>query len=345
MNRIKLLLTGIMVFALLFSYDLPVQGLTDEEPIPEKAKLAIDKALRYLAKKQQKDGSWIESGKKCTGIVALALMGFMAAGNTPGEGPYGSNVALGLEWMLKQCQPNGLIAKDVVGSGPMYSQGLATLFLAEAWGMTRREDVHDKLKNAVELIIKTQNREGGWRYHPVARDADLSVTIMQLMALRAASNCGITVPGDTIENAIGYVKKCAEKNKDGSFSYQANRGNGGDFSFARTAAGVMSLQIAGNYKAEEVKQGLDHLMRVMDEPKGNHDRQWFNYGHYYAAQAMYQAGEPYWSKWYPFIIDRMTKKQRKDGSWSGSRAGATGTTGFAILTLAIPYRYLPIYQR
>ena len=49
-------------------------------------------------------------------------------------------------------------------------------------------NLHEVLTRAVQLIIETQNAEGGWRYHPHRADADLSVTICQIMALRAARN-------------------------------------------------------------------------------------------------------------------------------------------------------------
>ena len=45
----------------------------------------------------------------------------------------------------------------------MYSHGFGTLFLAEAYGMTHRPEVREKLQKAVRLIIDTQNAEGGWR--------------------------------------------------------------------------------------------------------------------------------------------------------------------------------------
>ena len=40
-------------------------------------------------------------------------------------------------------------------------------------------------------------------------------------------------------------------------------------------------------------------------------------------------------------------RQRKDGSWSGGgeEGDPTYATAMAILTLGVPYRYLPIYQR
>jgi hypothetical protein len=37
------------------------------------------------------------------------------------------------------------------------------------------------------------NDEAGWRYSPHRSDADISVTIMQVMALRAAKNAGFNV--------------------------------------------------------------------------------------------------------------------------------------------------------
>ena len=39
------------------------------------------------------------------------------------------------------------------------------------------------MSKAVNLIVDTQNAEGGWRYQPQRRDADISVTICQVMAL------------------------------------------------------------------------------------------------------------------------------------------------------------------
>ena len=57
--------------------------------------------------------------------------------------------------------------------------------------MTRRHDLKEKLESAVKLIEDTQNqdgqtsRDGGWRYQPRQGDADLSVTVVQVLALRA----------------------------------------------------------------------------------------------------------------------------------------------------------------
>src|SRR5205807_5885968 len=118
--------------------------------------------------------------------------------------------------------------------GPMYGHGFATLFLGEVYGMTGDDEVKEKLQKAVRLIQKTQNREGGWRYQPVPYDADISVTICEIMALRAARDAGIKVDKQVIDDAVKYVRRC--QNPDGGFSYVAGQGSGSGF--ARSAAGV-----------------------------------------------------------------------------------------------------------
>ena len=104
----------------------------------------------------------------------------------------------------------------------MYSHGFGTLFLAEAYGMTHRPEIREKLQKAVRLIIDTQNIEGGWRYQPVKHDADLSVTICQINALRAARNAGLFVPKETVDACIDYVKR--SQNPDGGFRYMLSGG-------------------------------------------------------------------------------------------------------------------------
>src|SRR3954471_18361420 len=184
---------------------------------------AVDRGLAWLASKQDKrTGSFSGDGMgPHAGITALAGLAFMQAGNLPGRGKYGDNVQRCLDFVLASCQESGLIANDQ-SHGPMYGHGFATLFLGEIYGMTGDEQVKEKLQRAIRLIQQTQNREGGWRYQPVPVDADISVTICQVMGLRAARDAGIKVDKTTIDNAIKYVHNC--QNPDGGFSYMAAQG-------------------------------------------------------------------------------------------------------------------------
>jgi len=325
-----------MVIALVATILVPGQaGLAlfaqQGRPIPPQVEQAIDRGLQYLAESQRADGSWGSPREYTTAITSLSALALMACGHLPGRGKYGPNVSRGVDYLLQSARPSGYIA---VGNSNMYNHGLSTLCLAEVLGESDRREVRDTLQKAVDLIVNTQNRRGGWRYQPRIADDDLSVTVMQLMALRAARNVGIGVPIDTIERAASYVRSCA--NKDGGFAYIP----GGSSGFSRTGAGVCSLQVLGYYDAAEIKPGLDYLMAHKDDKSIS----FYYYGLYYSSYGMYQAGGEYWRTWYDDVSRKLLAMQNKNGSWRGEAGNEYGTA-VAVLVLAIPHRYLPIYQR
>lgn len=94
-------------------------------------------------------------------------MAFLSAGNLPGRGQYGRHLNGCINYVLANARDSGFIQTGESNTrGPMYEHGFATLFLAEAYGTTSRPDLRQKLAKAVQLIINTQNDEGGWRYEP-----------------------------------------------------------------------------------------------------------------------------------------------------------------------------------
>ena len=326
-------------------------GASDEAEVSKEGKAAIELGLAYLARIQNQDGSFRAELGNLTGGVASACMAFMAAGNLPGEGKYGKHVARSIAFLLDSAQPSGLLMKERSGQGVMYNHGLATLCLAEAWGHTQDQRIGRVLRRAVQLQVQAQADNGSWTYVPNGRPGDISITIMQVMALRAARDAGIAVPPDTIKRAVGFVESCRSRTiENGLYGYCYN-GGGQEPRFSNTAAAVLSLQVCGEYKPATVKPGLDFLIHAR---KNKADSQWWMYGHYYAAQAMYQAGlhpqfKQYWTAWYRDISAELIKKQIREGRDSGAfRVDAPGGiigTAWAIKILAIPYRYLPIYQR
>lgn len=311
------------------------------EAITPRTKVAIDRGLAYLAGQQREDGSWYDYRyRDAMAVNSFALLALLAGGHTPGRGTYGLQADRSVQYHLKHVQSNGLIAHGVPHHA-MYSHGMSTLVLAEVYGMTGRKEVRTALKKATELIIRCQNNQGGWRYQPRVHDADLSVTVMQVMALRASRNAGIHVPARTVEQAIRYVKGCKVPGGGGGFSYRFRSGPPG---FARTAAGCAALLMAGDYEAGEIADGLTYL----DKHRGDRHK-WYWYGHYYAAQAMVQAGGEHWENWYPFIREELLAKQDPKGFWR-RRAGGGGAnnifeTSVALLVLQIPRRLLPIFER
>lgn len=320
----------------------------DQIEISPAAANASKKGLAWLANTQREDGSWGSSYGSTTGIVGACALAFMSAGHVPGSGEHGVNTARALNFLISCAQPSGLLYKNGMQGAPMYHHALATLALAEGWGMTQDPKIRDTVKRAIELIVATQNQKGGWRYQPRVSDDDLSVTVMMLMALRAAKDAGIVVPKETIDLGVEYVKKChngKENGKDGGFAYMP----GGPSGFGRTGAGVLSLQVTGNYRAKEVKEGVEYIMSHQPVGPLPAEKEHYFYGQYYAAMSIYQAqsagewGRAAWNKWYPAITKELITTQQPDGRWSGGFDQYP--TAMAILVLDIPYRYLPIYQR
>lgn len=306
------------------------------------AQRAIDRGLRFLSERQMDDGS-LGVGRgygRDAGVVAVSGMAFLSAGSTPGRGTYGDNVTRCVDYLLSASRQSGFISTaDSRSHGPMYGHGFATLFLAEAYGMSPRKDLREKLDKAVRLIVASQNKEGGWRYDPEPKEADVSVTVCQIMALRAARNCGIYVPKDTVERCIEYVKRC--QNDDGGFRYQLVRKS--PSMFARSAAGLVALYSAGVYEGPEISKALSYIEQ--HPPRGFVIDPHYYYGHYYAVQAMYQAGGDHWERWYPAIRDQLVRDQLPDGSWADQQFSNEYGAAMSLVVLQVPNNYLPIFQR
>ena len=336
-----------LALALTLSCHARVHGaeplFAQSELVTPAAAEATDRGLAYLAERQLEDGSFGTSGMgRNVAVCGLSGMAFLAAGSTPGRGKYGANLDRCIDYLLENTSDEGLIAAAGDASrGPMYGQGFAALFLCEVYGMTERQAIRDRLAASIELIIAAQNPEGGWRYTPQPRDADVSVTVCQVMALRAARNAGFAVPRETIDRSIEYVRAC--QNPDGGFRYMRAEGPPAS-GFARTAAGVVALVNAGLYDSPEVARGLEYLAATPPGKANASDETYYFYGHYYAVQAMWHAGDPRWHGWYPAIRDQLLARQRADGTWADS-VGAEYGTAMACIILQTPNNYLPILQR
>ena len=215
-------------------------------------------------------------------------------------------------------------------------------------------------------------------------DSDMSVTVCQVVALRAAMNVGIKVKQDTIDRALHYVVQSmitsdARSQGDdevGAFSYQPVNTRWNRSSFALTAAGLTTLFQAGIYDdaalaryvqargialdpLPQIGKTVDYMERTY-APLFQHFRKhyFYYYGNYYAAQAMYNVGgvEPErWERWYDHVRDDLLQlevrgRAPRDGGeesrWE-SNVGDTSTfsTAVAILILSMPFDYLPIHQK
>ena len=340
---------------------------------------SVAAGLAWLASTQEPSGSWVaDLGHKQDssyrvfrtaanlraadqghmGVTALAGMAFLAGGHQPGRGRYGDVVAACLGYVLDQTSENGLLTDGYSASysgTPMYSHAFATLLLAEIYGMSRDRRIKEGLENAVHLIVDCQNSRGAWRYNPFSKESDLSVTVCQLQALRAARNIGIQVPKDTIDRAVRYVRDSQVQNGryKGLFYYKiyglsARRK---PREYAINAAAVTALTSAGVYERALIAPPVDFLLEESRTVMARSpDHYYFWYGNYYASQALFhadggdQAG--IFRGYYQEIRSHLLATQQDDGRWLNTVGpGDAFSTAVACIILQVPMQYLPIFQR
>ncbi|MSR74265.1 MAG: prenyltransferase [Planctomycetes bacterium] len=347
---------------------LPTSGPRTKTADPERVRRAVDKGLTWLRRAQDKTtGAWVENigyklnsefvvteaSKPHVGVTSLALMAFLSGGHLPGRGQYADVVERGIDFVLSSVDAEtGYISRD---GTRMYSHAFATLLLAEVYGMTHREDLKEKLQRAVDVTVKSQNSHGSWRYLLYSSESDMSITVCQIMALRAARNKGIRVPKTVIDRAYDYVVRSAYKNpaspEYGGFKYQEK--DRSRTSFALTSAGVATLYHSGVYEHQLIQAGLQYLRNEIAEVSrhygGRQGHYFYWYGHYYACQVFFMAGNDNADLW-QFYWDRMSRElpdnQEADGSWNNLVGpGPAFSTAVASIILQIPNQYLPILHR
>ena len=372
-----------IALALLCISASPASAAKEPQPTVEEVETAVRRATEFLVTMQDEESGYFsksvkkrnkssknnkkkgkvvkfkKGGSHSTAMTALAIMGLTSVGHLPTDPtPEGRALASALDYVLSDevFNEHGYFGKS--DGSRMYGHGIITLMLAEMIGMgvddEQDEKIRQRLEKAIELILKSQRvgkdkkYKGGWRYTPEARDADISVSVWQVMALRAAKNGGLDVPKNAIDDAIGYIKRSyrgegKSEDENAPFAYQVNSGR---MAFSTTAAGVLSLQVCGAYDAIEIKGGANFLLKSPPQ----HGDSWFFYGMYYYAQGMCQRGGEHADTGRQFAERVLLKIQGKDGSWearNGSErsAGKVYSTCLALLSLSVQHQFLPIYQK
>jgi len=295
---------------------------------------AIDRGLQYLADDgvQNSDGSWGSKDRHAAAETSLSLMAFMRMGHFPGRGQHDKRLDEGLTYLINKGMSQGGFLGNPVRHGGMYEHALAIKALSQVWDRTKNREVRDALRRAVEITVRAQNAQGGWRYSQEPQDADLSMTAMHVIALNLAKQSGIAVPDKTIQRATDYVLSCQDPTSFG-FKYMPNSGEPG---FARTAAGVFALMSSGQTDHKATQRGLAFLSGFPSHKFHKHFPR-FYYTHYYAIQVMYHTGEAGFQAWYPKTASVVLSNQRSNGAWASEHGDAYGTS-MSILVLGAPFK-------
>lgn len=324
--------------------------------------ISVDRAVEWLRSKQREDGAILDRSHDTT-MTALSIMALASVGVQPRDAsPAGQSMQRALEFVLRadRVDEKGYFG-DRDGSR-MYGHGIITLMLTEMLGMgtSKEQDqlLHDRCQKAIDVILSAQKTRkpvqarGGWRYTPAAADADLSVSVWQLMALRSAKNDGLDVPASAIADAVEYLRRSyaspldrngLPEKKASGFCYEPNQNNP---TFTMTAAGLLAMQVCGEYESPLTVGAADWLL--------THPPQWkerfASYGTYYYAQGMYQRGGEHAETAEKLVREMLLPKQAADGSWTAENGeernhGAVYSTAMAVLSLSVKYHFLPIYQK
>ncbi|MDG1891987.1 MAG: terpene cyclase/mutase family protein [Verrucomicrobiota bacterium] len=288
------------------------------------------KGLQFLSSSQTQRGNWNDRPYGMEpGVAGLALVSILAHGDDPNHGPYAIAVKRTLDFILsEQNTQTGYIGRT------MYNHGFATLALAEAYGTVLDDRVGPALELAIELILNSQSRnpQNAWRYSPESKDADTTVSGAQMVALFAARNAGLSIPQEAIEKGVAYFLSC--QSADGGFGYTSSSGPNGP----RTAIACLVLALAKRKETAAFKSAFNFLQRA------SQSNSYYHYYLYYGSQAFFHASPEAWNAWNRENLAELIKSQNTDGSWDG-QFGSTFSTAASLLSLALNYRFLPIYER
>jgi len=320
----------------------------------EESEEAVSRALDWFSRNQEKDGRWSinkhggQNGHDvaATSFVLLCYYGWGAKHNQ--DGPYRETVDKALHWLLSQEKPNGDLTNGQHNG--MYDHGVASLALAEAYGLTKDPTIKEPLENAIDFVIKAQNQShGAWDYRPGSKRMDTSVSGWQLMALKSARLAGVKIPERPFELAGVWLDRVAAGNKKGIYGYDGARYK----TPAMVAEGMFSQQLLGKFdrRHPRMEESAGVVLQNIAKKKSKQNDFYF---WYYGCLSMYMHKGEAWETWNPtmrqILLDSQVKGGRDEGSWDykhGKHSGAMGrviATAMATLSLEVYYRYLPSAQ-
>ncbi|MBI5821601.1 MAG: hypothetical protein HZA88_21740 [Verrucomicrobia bacterium] len=281
---------------------------------------AVYRALNWLQKNQNEDGSW--GGSYKASMTGLALLTMLAHGETQTSKQYGETVQKGVQWLMDTGRKN----KNVFSAQhPEYQHAIATYALAEDYALTQIGDLLTVLEGAVEKIIVSQSPTGAWEYgynnkmtRPDERPlgGDLSISGWNIQALKAAKNAGVRVKGldEAMRKALDFCKAVYD-DKTRRFGY-VKKGSGSD---GLVGVGILSMMFLGAGDSKEARGALKTASNFKCD--WNKAGEGSSYVWYYVTQAMFQSGGSYWVAWNREFRDTLLRNQVADGHWTvpGSR--------------------------
>ena len=334
----------------------------------ESSEAAVTEALKWISRHQAPNGGWTfqhnlicrnacgdpgeeHHNSSVNAATSLALLPFLGAGQTHVEGQFKDVIFRGLRFLIQNGRQGMIDRIPVIDlrdrSGNMYSHGLASIALCEAYAMTGDPELATAAQASLNFIAVAQCGDGGWKYSP--RDpagGDTSVTGWMVMALKSGHMGHLIIPPNTIQGSMRFLDKVGS-NGGAWYGYGDK---GAKLNRSCSAIGLLCRMYTGWDKTEPgIVKGVETISAL-----GINKRDiYFNY---YTAQVLRHYGGPQWEKFNTELRDWLVQTQSQaageKGSWHFSdsishrgpkEGGRLASTAFATMILEVYYRHMPLY--
>jgi|LSQX01.2.fsa_nt_gb hypothetical protein len=330
----------------------------------EYAEAAVLRALEWLRINQNPDGSWGTNSPDKEGFTGLALLTYLAHGETTASEKYGQTVEKAIRYLMsRQNDKGGFIAPPFTGGPKTYAHAIATYAISEAYALTRIPSIKPCMERAIQVLLDGQKhyKHGGWQMYAYDgsdgyKQWDISLSAFCVQALKAAYSAGADNPNlrEGMDRAADFLIK--HQKEDGSFPYSpANPGRQPNM----TGAAVLSLQLLGYGNDKATQRGLGYMRDADANWKRPGQAQLYSW--YYVTQAKFHLGGTEWRNWNNKVAPNLITNQHPDGYWISPSLTLKGDgvtredrgkeintkvygTTLAALTLQVYYRFLPTYQ-
>ena len=346
---------------------------------------AIHLGLEFLARNQKPDGSWALAGydpghplskrqlNSDTAATGLVLLAFQGGGYNHRQYRYASQMKQAIDWLIKHQTPDGGLYLESDRRSDqacrMYSHGIATLALTEAYGMTQDPELKGPAQKAIDYLAKTQHSsKGGWRYFASTkkRSTDTSVSGWMMMAIQSAQLADLRVDAGIKRRLTQWLDIAADPNNPSTFRYNpyavnsqdASRVQGVKPSPSMTSVGLLMRIYSGWDKNDpRLFEGTNYLL-MQQMPNMTTRKTRDTYYWYYATQVLKHVGGEQWNHWNntlrPMLINTQQRKGDQAGSWNpyepvpdrwGAYGGRLYVTTMNLMSLEVRHRLLPLYRK